>query len=106
MRFSKPKYPKVDAVFDGFSEQTCVEEWPAWDGKTESCRKSLEDECPGTIANQVIAGRLIWGFPWFKIWQLGSVKFDPSGKPEDNLKFKCGELQGVLCPMDWEGSLS
>jgi len=50
-----------------------------------------------------VAGRLLDGLFCQKIEALGEVFCCPDGTSTDHLAFRCGELQGWVCPIVKEG---
>ena len=83
---------------DIFPPASCTETWPEPHGFQV---KGIEDEPQFGIvaADMDIAGRLIAGCYVLLISLLGKVQYDPSGKPEDPLRFSAEGLEGTVMPM-------
>ena len=87
------KIPKANEEFKGFKITRCKEPWPECEGeatKNEGYR----------IPPQTVGSRKIAGIYWLQVALLGNVLFNPHGKPSDAIQFVCGDLQGLLMPLE------
>jgi hypothetical protein len=84
-------------ILEILKPSSCTEPWPTFR------IKRMDDGTDGIdSADTEIAGRLTAGCYVLLVSLLGDVKYDPSGKPDDPLRFTADGIEGAVMPMKRE----
>lgn len=90
------RVPAANLLFKHFRAAKCTEPWPG-DEVVE-----MERDKVGNLVIPLamrIGNRRVGTGYWLVVWQLGEVRYNPAGGPEDLIQFVAGDLQGLLSPM-------